>query len=239
MDFGIKVPGFISDNAARESIGRLFEKYGIHSNYIINYWPTFCIIAIVFGIAIVSWITTILAEKAKKGKVFSLMVQITAVFKWNFCLLIFCGNMDQVIIFSALFFSSSGLDSGINVASFLFSLVCIGYAIYTLTQSIYIVYKYQKLKSEDLEEFEKNKKLQAFSRKWDNYQVMYKGYKENSITHQAFMFFYTLRMILFSLAIVCIPDQPLAQAILITLLSVMILAYIIKIRSPIKLVNFL
>ena len=54
LDFNIGLPSFIADNVVKEDIQRLFEKYELHSNYLVNYWPTFCIISIIFAVAMIS-----------------------------------------------------------------------------------------------------------------------------------------------------------------------------------------
>ena len=73
--------------------------------------------------------------------------------------------------------------------------------------------------------------------KWENYQVLFRGYKDDKIIKQAFMFIFVMRLIIYYIILAYMIDFPLVQVILITILSVAMLLYLIVLRPLRKKLN--
>ena len=79
--------------------------------------------------------------------------------------------------------------------------------------------------------------LIEFSKKWENYQVLFRAYKDRSFLTQSFMLFFVLRVIFYNIIVSYMVDFPLLQAVLITVMSLMMLIYLLACRPLIRLLN--
>ena len=132
------------------------------------------------------------------------------VVRWNLLLLIFCGNFDEVALYSSLEFKTLRINNFLTFLSFAFSLAFVGAALFVIGQTVYIVYKYQKIKRSPADIEIKKEEMRRFAEKWEYYQVLFRGYKDDSMIKQAYMFFFVVRIAVYNLIVAYLIDHPLA-----------------------------
>lgn len=76
-----------------------FERYGLHSNFIVNYWQNMTSLLILLGAIVV---LEVLCKIAKNRRSLDYaFTRLRKILKWNFVLMVVCSNMDGVILYIA------------------------------------------------------------------------------------------------------------------------------------------
>ena len=52
FSLGYSIPGSFDDQLPKHNISENFERYDLHSNFLVNFWPTFTTVLTIFGIAL-------------------------------------------------------------------------------------------------------------------------------------------------------------------------------------------
>mmetsp|Transcript_39275 Transcript_39275/g.34962 ORF Transcript_39275/g.34962 Transcript_39275/m.34962 type:complete len:160 (-) Transcript_39275:689-1168(-) len=118
--------------------------------------------------------------------------------------------------------------SFLTALSFMVSLIVI------MAENFYLVLQYQKIKKALANDPEaKIEKMRKFSKKWEHHQVLFKGYRDATFMTQAYMFFFILRAFLYNFFVSYLFEYPVAQAVLMFLLSLAMLVYML-VTNPFK-----
>jgi len=222
-----------------------FQKHGFSSNFLVSFWEDFTTIAVVVFIAI---LFTILENVSK---IFAwefwsnFFERLRSLTRWNFALILFGMIIDDLVLFSSFQFRTIGDDRRVSILftvfSFLGSVLGIGLSAIFCAWIAFLVIKAQvlcKSQREEEEEESQNEEpsqdLITFYVKWQDFQVLFRGFNTSSLYTHLFYVIYILR-------VCCLPmliasyfyPFPLVQAILQVVLSLAILAYII-VMNPLQ-----
>ena len=226
FSFGIEVPHSVSDKFTKVPLPGKFDKYQLHSSFVVNYWQNLTSFAIVFGI--IGVFCTLALFTRRLTNLEHLMQRLVIVVKWNFFLMLFYGNLDGVVLGTCLeliTLDKKSLSSTSNIISLclcLFINIC---AVFAISIVIYVILDIRKNKTKVLQ-----LGLKQPTEKWHKVQIIHVGYKDDSIAKQIFMFIYLLRIYLFNLIIAYLFNHPLVQTCLLVVLSIFMLSYIISLR---------
>ena len=237
VGFKIPHPNSFESDFPGAYVPENFAKYGIHSSFFYNYWYTFCTLIILFASALLLHFSSKATKEHEYKAIVRILHAVTKIVKWNLLLLIFCGNIDEVILYSSLEFKTLSINTFLSFFSFLICLWFIAATFFVVWQSIHIVTTYQKLANLSDPDSEQLALIKLLLGKWESYYVLFRGYKDDKIIKQAFMFIFVIRMLIYYIIVAYMIDFPLVQVILITLLSVAMLVYLIVLRPFRKKLN--
>ncbi len=232
MSFEVSLPENIKEEFPKKPLPGKFGEYGLSSSFVVDYWEelfTCVIIFIILGFA------SVMAFYTKKIKYIGrLFFKVKSVIQWNLVLILICSNLDSVGVYSSLELRTTPFDS---ILSILGTLICVFVnlvALFLMGLSLYVGYslwRSRKTVSPGLV-FQKTDQKET-EEKYLNCGVLYLSFRNCSFMQRSCMFFILLRIYLFNVVIGYLFDHPLAQAILIVLMSFLMLAFL-SIQRPHK-----
>jgi len=244
LNINVNLPESIENKFPDYPLPGKFGKYDLFSSFILNYWQElFTLVVLLLVLAAVM----ALASKAKDVKyVGTYSTKIRDMIKWNFFLIIFCGNVDSVGVFSSLEFRTSSFNSFASVFGTLMCVFINLLVLYLMLIIPYIIYSLRRARrkvlpgGEILQSGEYNAK--ADSQRFALCGVLFMNFKKSSVFKHSCMFFILLRVYLFNMIIGYLFEYPLTQAILITTMSFLMLGYFSISRpylNPLELIKIL
>ena len=224
------LPDSVKHKFPKSTLPDIFEYYHFHSSLIVNLWqPLMSLIALLTLIGFIA-----LLEKAtKKYQRFNWYIKaIKPAIKWNFFMLLFCSTYGDISLCSALEFKYDRLHSFLSVLSFLVSIVI---NIFCLVASITILYVNSELISsrKGVHITEQEVRFKAIEKEWEKYRVFFDDFRQESFQKQIFVFYFIARAYFINATLGYLSAYPLLQAIVITVLGVIMLLYLL-ISWPMK-----
>jgi len=224
FSFGIDIPNSLMKEFRENKLPENFQKYHVASNFLVNYWKRLTS----FGIIIAVITVLSLMEFIFKEKGISMFLdRLNLILKWNYLLMIFCTNFGEVALYSSLYLRSLNVTNFAEASSLIICLIVNILAVLVLMLIIFIIKDIRKMKIARILPSKKLVDVQSPMKKWERFQLFYVGSKESSFIQQVFMFPYLLRFYIFYSVVAYLFEHPLCQTILITMLSVLILSYIL------------
>ncbi len=223
--FDTDAPLYLKDRLVGRPLPFVLSRYGLTSSFLVNFYEDLIVFAILMGILIFCISLTSLALKNQKA---NFIITKTKVGIRNILLTYLYHNCGDIILFSGLEYWSSLTESVWSFFSLLlaFALGIILFAVLAL--NILLVRKrWAILKKQNTQE------LQTLNKKYEGFKVLFEDFKEHSIFQYSFLIFFVLRDMLLSLFLVSLFRYPLAQAVLITLMNILMLVYLFIYR-PLK-----
>ena len=235
--FGITMPDKELADVPYHDIPDPFVVQGYHSNFFVNFMDSFISLLIMVCIGCFFVLFELIFKKLAWGISQDICASIKLLLNWNWTLVLFAMQIDDIIIYSYLEVRTLTADSAIAVVSFLLCLFMILFTIALLLGIVYIAYQaqnYQPTRAMVLRgrPFE-------FTREWKQFQALFGGMKNNAYTSQMFYFIYILRTSLSTLIGVVLYFAPGPQTALQLLISVLILIYVMVKRPLRSFVNFI
>jgi len=130
----------------------------------------------------------------------------------------------DILFFAILNYRTTKASTGLTVVNMIVSVLFIILTIGALIAQTWLVKKYQTLKAKDRDGFEK---LQA---KIEGVKVLWKDFKDDSFVQMNALAFIVLHSIVFCLILATMFEHPLAQVILINILSLAVITYLLWFR---------
>lgn len=222
-------PSFI-DRFPQRHVPYVFEKYDVPSSCLVNIWESFGIIVFVTALLLISkGIEHIVSPKdnprlapiTRKARV---MVQ-------NFLVTALYGVYGDLVLFAIIEYRTLEFGWNLSLLSLIISMILIITMVLTFLYQIKLLLSYQKIKKQNKNlSSEPSKELEIFMKENEGSQVIFKDFKDYSLAPQLFLFFLSGRDLLFSLILATMFEYPLPQTILITILYVLMIAYLLKKR---------
>jgi len=223
INSGISMPEALIEKFTnnKATVPYVYLKNNLHSSFLVNFWDDLMTILIALGLAVIfSALQKIFKafDWAYLVNIFSTLKNIT---KWNFPLMILAINVDNIILFSAIQFKT--FSSSTSEASFSLFLSVV-FIIVTLTLMGLVSYIALSLRKSP-------------SKKFPGFQVLYSAFRNNNLFNQLFFMFYMLRIGLPILIAVCFESYPLLVSLPQIIISLAILAFILRMKPFIKKIN--
>lgn len=227
LQIGFSMPKSQENKFGRHTLPENFEKYDLSSSFFVNYFTVFTTLLEVLMVILTLTALSLLVKKY--NKTYELVQKIILIFRWNFFLLIFYTNFDQIILPTSLELRTLHLKSALDNFSFFMCLMINLAAILFFGLLIYIIRDLRSLRNTVHSE----KPVTNIKDKWARHQVFYKELKTKSFLQHGFMFLYLFRFCLFYLIISYLFDSTILQAILIVILNLATIFYMV-ITNPFK-----
>jgi len=142
----------------------------------------------------------------------------------NFALAQIYSSLDDIVFFFALNVRGKGGSSAFENVSFAFAIILL-LALFALASfHTFLVVRYQNLKKRAIVKKDK-KPLDEFIVKYENVKIIYADFHDHRLPQQSFLLLNAFRSVFASLFMVTLFDYPLAQTIILTVMSISILAY--------------
>jgi len=244
LNLNVNLPENIENKFPNYPLPAKFGKYDLVASFFVNYWQELFTIGMLL---LVLAICILLAKRAKDVKyIGTYSKKIRDILKWNLFLIIFCGNIDSVGVFTSLEFRTTQFNS---FASVFGTFICVFInllVLYLMLMIPYIVYSLRRARRKVLPWGKKfgpadyNAKVDA--QRFALCGVLFMNFKEKSALKHSCMFFILFRVYLFNIIIGYFFEYPLTQAILITIMSALMLAYFCVMRpfkNPLELIKTL
>jgi len=224
LNFDVDLPEKIQEEFPDYPLPGKFGDYDLSSSFIVNYWQellTCLILFTILGFAIV------MAFYTKKVKyVGNFFIQVKTVIQWNLMLIVICSNMDSVGVYSSLELRTTPFNSFLSVLGTLICVLVNLVAVFLMGFTLWITYSLHRSRKRVSPSQFNGPKLQETDEKYLKCGVLYLNFRQSSLLQSSSMFFLLLRIYLFNMVIGYLFDYPLAQAILIFLMSFMMLTFL-------------
>ena len=209
----------------------LFQSRSVHfqsisnSYFIVNMWESLTSFFSLILLGLFSIVCGYIAKKTQKQTLMLMTQKLKTLFRWNFVLFVLFNSYDDITFYTIIEFQTLKLDSFPAVLSFLTCLLVVGMAGFML-------YKVFKITKESLQSHKKVTDVsstdKSFNLKYSSYQVLHSGYHNDSFLKQGFLFISTCKTILCYLIIGCLYKFPIVQTSLLTVFSLLVIAYLLK-----------
>ena len=226
-------PDPFENNLHKKPLPGKFDVYGgLDSHFLLNFWDSLWMIFIVAFITVLIIMLYIYFKRKGFPNAKNVFEQLTVIFKWNIMLILLCSTFDDIPLFTALELETLRIDSFSAFLSFSLCILMNIIAGYILFKIVYIVRDLRRTKRTKIFHSHTNvgKYIVESHRKWENCQVLYKAFKDDSFLQQIFLFVEMLRIFLFSLVIGLFYEFPIFQATLILSFSLIMLVLAAKFK---------
>jgi len=214
LSSGMQMSQDIQNYFIRQALPFAFLKHNLHSSFLVNFWEDLTNILIALAMACAFFILERLS-RALDWVIPEIICQtLRVITKWNFCIMALMINIDGIVLFSALEFQSLDLSSNYSGINFAVVLIFLFAIILFIPAFIYL--------------FKKRRKSQTISQ---DFQVLFNGFRNNSILSQLFFLIYAFRIGIPMLIAVCLETTPIGNTALQILLSFGMLTLLI-IKKP-------
>ena len=228
--FGFDLSDHIDTKKGEQKLPHVFQKREISPSFLINEFDemTFLLICVMIGLILfpIHW----LISRLKSPRANAVIQFISSAFRWNFFLLFFFGNFDDITLFSIIQFHSLRLNSPVDFTSFF---LCLG----MITLGVFILWKTVSISKKTLASNGKIHPLEDTKEDFEEihkgYKIMFEPYKDRVFITRGHLFFFTVRIILCYVIIGVFYQFPIAQMTLLTLINVVMIAYV-AVLKPMK-----
>ena len=226
-----KMMGGALEKFPNHKLPRRFTTYKVHSSFFVNYWPTLFNLLVIF---IVTFAVIILSWQTKNSpKLNGILQGLLEILKWNVVLITFCGSLGDVVLYTALEFQTMQFDNFEAVLSFLLCLIINFLAIFVVVKILEVNLTIRKSKKDH--GFTEDQ----IEKQWCSYKALFECYRDSSYYQQIFLFVFIIRLALFNGIIGYLYNYPLFQAVVFTLINILMLGYLVIKRPMRKLVSLI
>ena len=256
FNFISDVPDIISKSFESNPVPGKFAKYETPSSFIVNAWEGMTTLG---AILVITGISEVITSSVKKGTlIYNFFNRLRHVTKWDLFLIMLITNVDGVGVYSSL--NLRNVHRNISFLSILDFLVCITMNIVIIFVFLKVLYIGINIRRNRYKVFHTPTSLPSPTNlasptgltspkslpsptndhepkpldRWKNWEILFRNFKDNSFFHQSFIFFFILRVFLFDIIIGYFFEYPLFQAIAITIMSFLMVSYLIFKRPYIE-----
>ena len=214
----------------------IFEKYGICSNFLVNYWGDLISLIFTFCMAVITWSATLVLKNLDKFRILSIAKQFENIFKWNFLIILIASGIDYIMFFLSLYFHKVSFHNNGDKFSFYTSLLILTA---TLVLMLFILkHLILSLQSKSIIFVGDEPDFDKSQRKTQHHiQILSQGIKQERAFHRLFYIIYTFRLAFPSIIASSLYTNPQAQTALYLITSISILTYLILTKPFIKKIN--
>jgi len=224
-----------------QSLPETFQKHGFSSHFLVNFWEDFTTVFIVISVAILFTILENIFKILSWDFLGDFFERLRSLTRWNFALILFALIIDDLILYSAFQFQTIGGDHRdatlFTAFSFIGSVLGIILSVAFFAGIAILVNHAQIICQTWNEENENEEPSQDFIKfyiKWQDFQVLFRGFNTDTIMSHSFYLIYVLRVCCIPMLIAtCFYHFPFAQSIMQASLSLLTIAYIL-LTNPLK-----
>ena len=212
---------------AEKTSPSVFEKYNISPIFLVGFWIGFVSLLIISGIVLfavtVAWGFSKTPQESTLKTISKKVKDITG----NYLLQQFYNSYADIMMFAVLQFHSARFSKPLSIFSFLLAIAFLITGGYLLFLHVRLLRRYQKIKRDQGKADDKTPtKLDEFKAQHEGIKTLFADFKDDSFVHQAFLLFFVIRSIATALFLTLLFEHPLSEAILLTIMSILLLTYI-------------
>ena len=240
-------PDSVTSKFEENPVPGKFEKYETPSSFIINAWEGLTALGVILAVIAISQI--IISVFKKKNFVFLFFKRLLHVTKWDLFLILLVSNVDGIGVYSSLMLRN--INRNFSVYLLIDSVVCISMNCIILFMMAKLLYIGINIRRSRYKVFSFPTSLPSPTsipsptslpspvneshndnplEKWKSWEILLVSFKDNTFLHQSFIFFFITRVFIFDMIIGYLFEYPLLQAIMITIMSFLMLTYLIVLR---------
>ena len=207
-----------------------FAQYKFHSGFLVNFWSS--LVTFLFIIVLIGMVTFLTAVTGKYKKMNWVFKSLRDVLKWNFFFTYVMSLYGEIILYTSFELRTARMNSPLAVCSALILVLVNALPLIIFVKTLILV---SCLYHETIEVHERVQKqmLKEFNVKWKGHLVLYENFRPTHWSQRAFFLIYSLRIYLFYMVIAYMYTNPMAQAVIITVMNVAMIGYLFW-RYPIK-----
>jgi len=226
LQMGLKVPDAVVAHLTKATLPEPFENQGLHSSFLVNFWEQLTSLFIVVCAAVIFNILDLAAQKSGWTLFKSIFRIFKILTKWNFLLILFSIDLDDIIYYSYLEFTNVHKGTFLDSFSFGLAILMFGMVWAYLIGNLLFVCK-TKTQTPRIDPEGAEDKLEG------SFQVLYAGFRTTNFGARLFYFIYVLRSVASAMMGAYWYFGRSGQAIMQMFLGLFILMVIIK-EKPFK-----
>jgi len=237
--FGLEIPSATNLSFFKEKLPYVYARHNVQASFLVNYWKD--LITILIGIA--AGLIFFVIEKVSFSEGWEILELIAKRFRvilmWNYVLMVFAWNIDDLILFAAVEYMTIAKQPETPVTSplsFLLSLFFLALMLGFIYGAYRIIKKRRYFLRVD-PNFKRTEYAKRFDLQYENYQILYRGFKDNSVFNQFFFLIYMFRIALPMVIAISAIDNPLVVSIFQLVINIDMLLYLFIMRPFKKLIN--
>ena len=230
LGFDMNLPGTVDNMLKNEPLPYNFEKYDVRSSFLANNWQNILMLMIILGVYVLvrglQWLA-----KVKNYKYFKYsLVRAVRVMIQNFFLAQLYGVYGDLIFFCVLDWRS--MDKNVSLSDISVTISCFMMVVLIVNMILHykFVKKYQRIRLK-AQETNNEEELENFRKDHEGNQVLFRDFRDKTPNQQLFLFYFTIRDLLFSLILTTLFEHPIVQTVIILLLTLGMFVYLF-IRKP-------
>ncbi len=204
------MPESMEDRIPERHVPYVFEKYDVPSSFLENFWENLGIIVFATTIWMLSKGLELMKSPIKKIRI---LIQ-------NFLITALYGVYGDLVLYSLVEYRTFIFGWNLSLFSLIVSVIMLIVMFVSFWYQTKLLVNYQRIKKHE----ENN--LEKFKKNHEGSQVLFKDFKDYSLSPQLFLFFLSGRDLLFSLILATTFDYPLPQTILSTISTCLMIVYL-------------
>lgn len=226
--FGLSAPSSVYPKENRLLLAEVFEKSGLSTSFLVNFWDGLLTMAIVLGITLVLTIFENFLQKSKMKVFHGIIERLMVMGGFNYLFLIYSCSLGEIIMYTYIeVTNSNGFTISLAIGIILTVLIIpYLYLIY------FVVKKATQMGAYDLKN-ENADKYKKFSIRWRACQIFVRGMKHETWARRLFYLIYTARTTVQMLLAVFLYSIPIAQVLLQILLNIGMIVFMI-LKKPLQ-----
>ena len=210
----------INQSIPKYTLPGRFKYYKLHSSFLVNFFqPLILLVGIIVMVAIVC------ALKILFTKENAFILKLRNIFKWNFMITFLLSYYDGIILYGSFEVKLNRGSSVLELISLITSITVDTIAALVFIRTAMIIRNLHR----DLRGtsgIARTLKLDGLKTKYRDYEVVYTTTRDANLGQQAFLCIFSLRVFIFHAVVAYLYKYPLAQAIVILTLSVLMVLYL-------------
>jgi len=232
LRFGYEMSPKIRAQFTKYEIPEMFERAGLHSSFVVNYWTEITSFVILLMILIGSLFFEKLFAFLSYTMLHAFFERIRAVMKWNVFLILIATGVGEIVLFTRLEFMTFHFFTFSSNLSLLVCLFMLAMLVAFVINILHLVSGFQDVKSQALVS-RPHDDYANFLVKWQGYQLVFRGFKENYTHQKYFYILYCLRVATPMLIACFIYQIPFLQTTLYLSISIITVMYLFM-KKPLK-----
>jgi len=225
------IPQSIVDDLVAKQIHPIFPYRKVGPTFLGNFWK----LSLFFGIlilcsAIVTGLMTLFKNKKSSEKILKIFKTIRLVLVKLFIMQFYL-NAGDMVLFVILELRSVVLDTPVSNLSLFISLMFLVFGVCVFTFHFFILKSLTTLSK--LENFINQQRLKNFKEKYEDFDLLYKQWKEKSLSQAIYLLLFTFRDICLNIVISNLFEHTVLQSLLFVFITFSFWSYLI-IARPFK-----
>jgi len=234
LELGFKMPSSLQEKFHLETIATVFQKQGLHSSFLVNFWQDLSSMWIAIGLLISVLIVKLLSKIFNWKFAEYLCDSFSYIVRWNLILILLAIDIDDVALFASLEFRTFRGGSAAAIWSLLICIFMIILMNVFLFGTFFLASRARNLKNnQNMNTPSESMSYRIFVIKWESCQVLFSGYNNGRYFTHLFYFFYMVRLATPMVIAAAYYTLPMMQATAYFFMSCVTVSYI-AFAQPIK-----